>query len=269
MLMGNYDRNYKQLTKEEIHQWNELKQQEIVSKFGGMEVRKSLFREYPKAARHYLSLFPNHYLDIVDLKNEQELNDLADKYLVMLDIPGTPERTVLNWIRDNRAYFIVASILQNYNFGHHDAFIFPELKLGTTLQVDFLIIGKNSGGYEFIFVELEARYGKITMADGELGDVFRKGIRQVKDWGDWLEMYFAFFQETLQKYKNPEQQLPTEFMKADRTRLHYVVVAGRRSDFNEKTYRIKRRTKDEQKIELLHYDNFYDTAKAVIGKSTY
>ncbi|MCY9698394.1 hypothetical protein [Paenibacillus alginolyticus] len=82
------------------------------------------------------------------------------------------------------------------------------------LQVDFLIIGKNSGGYEFIFIELEARYGKITMADGELGDVFRKGIRQVKDWGDWLEAYFTAFQETLLKYKNLEQPLPLEFLKA-------------------------------------------------------
>jgi len=92
MLLGNYDRNYMQLTEEEINQWNQLKQREIVSKLGGMEERKSLFREYPNAARHYLSLFPNHYLDIVDLKNEQELNDLADKYLEMLDSPGTPER---------------------------------------------------------------------------------------------------------------------------------------------------------------------------------
>ncbi|MNW42909.1 hypothetical protein D3C74_200940 [compost metagenome] len=107
------------------------------------------------------------------------------------------------------------------------------------------------------------------MDNGELGDVFRKGIRQVKDWGDWLETYFLSFQEILLKYMNPEQQLPMDFMMPDRTRLHYVVVAGHRSDFNEKAYRIKRRTKDEQKIELLHYDNLYDTAKAVIGKSTY
>ncbi|MFC9777163.1 Shedu anti-phage system protein SduA domain-containing protein [Paenibacillus chitinolyticus] len=268
-MIGIYERDYTQLTEEEIKEWNELKKQEIVDRLGEFEVRKSLFRKYPKAARHYMSLFPNHYMDIEELKNELALNDIADKYQEMLDIPGTPERTVLNWIRENRAYYIIASILKNYNFGHHDAFIFPELKLGTTLQVDFLIIGKNSGGYEFIFVELEARYGRITMVDGELGDAFRKGIKQVKDWDDWLETYFTSFQEALLKYKNPEQQLPLEFIKPDRTRLHYVVVAGRRADFKEKTYRIKRRTKEEQKIELLHYDNLYDSAKSVIGKSTY
>ncbi|WP_171654151.1 Shedu anti-phage system protein SduA domain-containing protein [Paenibacillus foliorum] len=208
-------------------------------------------------------------MDIEDLKDETELNELAEMYLEMLDTPGTPERTVLNWLRENKAYFIIASILKYYSFGHHEAFIFPELRLGTTLQVDFLIIGKNSGGYEFIFIELEARYGKITMADGELGDVFRKGIRQVKDWGDWLEVYFTSFQETLLKYKNLEQPLPLEFLKPDRTRFHYVVVGGRRTDFNEKTYRIKRRIREEQNIDLLHYDNLYDTAKDIIGKPTY
>lgn len=58
-------------------------------------------------------------------------------------------------------------------------------------------------------------------------------------------------------------------MVPDRTRIHIVVVAGRRTDFNEKAYRTKRRTKTEQNIELLHYDNLYDTAKEVVGKATY
>ncbi|UHA73286.1 Shedu anti-phage system protein SduA domain-containing protein [Paenibacillus sp. 481] len=263
------ERDYMKLTKNELKIWGELKDQEIVHGLGEFKVRKSLFREYPKAVRHHISLFPNHYMDIVDLKNEVELNELSNRYHEMLDSPGTPERTVLNWIRKNKAYFIIASILRNYNFGHHDAYIFPELKLGTTLQIDFLIIGKNSSGYEFLFVELEARYGKITMADGQLGDAFRKGIKQVRDWDDWLETYFTAFHETLLKYKNPEQQLPIEFMKPDRTRLHYAVVAGRREDFNEQTYRIKRRMMSEQKIELLHYDNLYDTAKSLIGERTY
>ena len=267
--MGIYERDYLNLTDEERQLWDEIKLKEITYRSGNMTVRRSLFREYPKAARHYMSLFPNNYMDIEELKNEMELNDLTDKYLIMLDSQGTPERTVLNWIRENNAYFIIASILQNYNFGHHEAFVFPELRLGTTLQPDFLIIGKNSGGYEFIFVELEARYGKITLADGDLGDAFRKGMRQVQAWDEWLETYFMSFQETLLKYKNPEIQLPLEFLKPDRTRLHYVVVAGRRSDFNEKTYRIKRRKKDEQKIELLHYDNLYDLARTIIGKATY
>lgn len=116
----------------------------------------------------------------------------------------------------------------------------------------YITARKNAFSYEFIFVELEARYGKITLADGDLGDAFRKGIRQVNDWSDWLESYYTSFQEAILKYKNPEQQLPLEFMIPDKTRLHYVVIAGRRADFNEKNYRIKRRTKAEQRIELLH-----------------
>ncbi|MHB0864991.1 hypothetical protein ACYCS5_28080 [Paenibacillus sp. SEL3] len=80
---------------------------------------------------------------------------------------------------------------------------------------------------------------------------------------------YTSFQEAILKYKNAAQQLPLEFMVPDRTRIHFVVVAGRRTDFKEKTYRTKRRTKTEQNIELLHYDNLYDTAKEVVGKATY
>lgn len=110
--MGIYGRDYTQLTIEEMDQWKALREQEIVKPLSLIQVRKSLFREYPKAVRHYMSLFPNHYMDIEDLKDETELNELAEMYLEMLDTPGTPERTVLNWLRENKAYFIIASILQ-------------------------------------------------------------------------------------------------------------------------------------------------------------
>ena len=64
-------------------------------------------------------------------------------------------------------------------------------------------------------------------------------------------------------------QLPNEFLILDKSRIHYAVVAGRRCDFNEKTYKIKRDYKIEQNITLLYYDNLYDSAKYVIGKATY
>ncbi len=49
--------------------------------------------------------------------------------------------------------------------------------------------------------------------------------------------------------------LPKEFYKSDRSRRHYVVVAGRRTDYTGKTYALRRELAKENGILLLHYDN--------------
>lgn len=265
-----YNRDYTKLTEDEVNKWEVLRQKEVVKSSGKLNFRKSMFRKYPKAVRHYLSLFPNNYLDIEDLKDEDMLKALISNFCDFLDNDNIIERDIAKFIKDNKAYFIIASILKsNYNFGHHDAFIIPEFMLGNSYKVDYLLIGKNSGGYEFVFVELENPYGKITLKDGSIGDVFRKGIKQINDWDEWLEANYISLRETFQKYKHPNEQLPNEFISLDKTRIHYVVIAGRRDEFNERTYKERRRYSDKQKILLLHYDNLCDSAKSLIGKPTY
>ncbi|SDY99629.1 protein of unknown function [Proteiniborus ethanoligenes] len=265
-----YDRDYTKLTEDEINEWEMLKKKEVVKTTGKFNIRKSMFRKYPKAVRHYLSIFPNNYLDIEDLKNEDMLKTSISNFYDFLSNENIIESDIAKFIKNNKAYFIIGSILKsNYNFGHHDAFIIPEFMLGNSYKVDYLLIGKNSGGYEFVFVELENPYGKITLKDGNLGDTFRKGIKQVFDWDEWLESNYVSLRETFQKYKNPNEQLPNEFFSLDKTRIHYAVVAGRRDAFNLKTYKEKRRYVDKHKILLLHYDNLCDSAKSTIGKPTY
>lgn len=265
-----YDRNYFELTKDEINDWEILKKKEVMKFTGKVTIKKSMFRKYPKAVRHYLSLFPNNYLDIVDLEKEDMLKNCILSFHDLLDNKDIIESDIAKFIKNNNAYFIIGSILKsNYNFGHHNAFIIPEFMLGNSYKADYLLIGKNSGGYEFVFLELENPYGKITLKDGNLGDTFRKGIKQIVDWDEWLEANYSSLRETFLKYKHPNMQLPDEFLILDKSRIHYAVVAGRRHDFNEKTYREKRRYKSNQKITLLHYDNLYDSAKDIIGKPTY
>lgn len=253
-----YDRDYYLLTPQEKTEWENLKEKEIVkeSSIGNLVVRKSLYRDYPVAARHFISLFPNNHLDIMDLKQEDMLNNLIDRFEEYLSKSEINERGILNWIRENTAYFIIASLFKaEYNFGHHDAFIFPEFQLGNSYQVDYLLVGKNSGGYEFIFIELEHPTKNITIKDGHLGDAFRKGERQVSDWKIWLESNFSSITETFMKYKSPNQNLPMEFLKYDSTRMHFVAIAGKRSNFTERTYQLKRQKRKSEDILFLHYDN--------------
>ena len=58
-------------------------------------------------------------------------------------------------------------------------------------------------------------------------------------------------------------------MKYDTTRMHYVVVAGLRSDFDEKTYRLQRDKLKKEDIKLLHYDNICDSADRLLDVRTF
>ncbi len=169
-------------------------------------------------------------------------------------------------IRNTKSYHIIGSLLQEYRFGHHGAYLFPEFQLGNSLQPDYLLVGDRSGGHEFLFVELENPYNKITLLDGYAGDTMRKGLKQIDQWKRWIQKHYMSLIESFAKETN--KSLPREFYELDTTRIHYALVVGRRSDFNDTTYNTKRSLLKEQSINLLHYDNLYDLAEKIIDKST-
>lgn len=268
-----YERDYSNITEEERKQWETLKEQEIVKGPKGLNgrVRKSLYRDYPKAVRHFLSLFPNYFLDGVELENNKaNFTKTLSDFESLMQGSSTTEREILNFIKNKQAHFIIGSILKRrFPFGHHSCFVFPEISLSPNFQVDFLIIGKNSEGCHFIFVELENPYGAITIKDGSFGETIRKGIKQVDDWEVWLEENFANLRPLFEKYLNSSEKLTREFTVFDKTRVHYVVVAGRRSNFSDKTYRLRRNSVEQRKLHVLHYDNLIDYTRSAIGTQSY
>lgn len=269
-----YSRNYLNgLTEEEQIEYDAILIEEKEGFTG--PGRKVMYHKYPLAVRHSLSLFPNHHLDIIDLKMNVDSNKLNSDFLDLLNQPTTGERKILNFINRTPAFHVIGSILRGcqFHFGHHNAYLFPEFQLGTSFKVDYLIIGKNSGGYEFVLVELESPrntgVAKVTIEDGELGGVFQKGLRQVREWRRWLQENYTSIAENFEKQLKPGDVLPREFIRYDHTRFHYAVVAGMRSDFTCKTYTIAREHKDSEKIHLLHYENLYDFACQIIDEPTY
>jgi len=264
-----YLRDYKELTNDEKSQFNSLKSQEIVSESGNLQIKRLI--SYPKFFRHHTSLFPNNYLDIVDLDKTGELNDKLISFKALLNIENVKELDILRFInnKEDHAYFIIASLLRKYFNFRDSVHLFPEFQLGNTSRADYLIIGQNSGGYEFVFVELEAPKGRITHKNGDLGAVFDKGVKQVESWRSWLERNFSLLQETFNRSKLPANALPDEFIKTDQPRIHFVVIAGRRDDFDERTYEIRRREKKDKNFWLLHYDNLIDAATDVITNKSY
>jgi hypothetical protein len=268
-----YDRDFNTITDEENLLWTELKELEKVVVNGKPSdlIRKSLYSKYPVAVRHFLSLFPNNLLDSVELRSESEsLKKKLQDFNILLDNTQTTERQILNFIKNEKAYFLIGAILKsNYRFGHHSLFIFPEFKLPPNFQVDYLIIGKNSDGHHFVFVELENPYRQITISDGSYGETIRKGIKQIDDWEMWLEENFSHLRLVFEQALRKTEKLPKEFTVFDKTRMHYVIVAGRRTDFNDKTYRLQRSNLEQRKLQVFHYDNLVDFATETIGTHSY
>lgn len=212
------------------------------------------------------SLFPNHNINYLDiLEDEDWFIKVYSYFEKLLNQTTISERDILNFIKINKGSFLISSVLQHTNFGHHERFIFPEFKLGDHFQVDFLIIGKASGGYQFLFVELENPYGQITTKKGEYSTVINKGLKQVGDWRRWIPKNFNAITQTLRKYKGPNKEFPKELYELDIDRLHFMVIGGRRNDYNELTYQIRREIEQERgSFKILHYDNVLDNAKKVI-----
>ncbi len=216
----------------------------------------------------HISLFPNHNLMDPSFENRYPYKVSLSRFIELVENVSTLERDILNFIRDERAYFIVASLLKKYNFGHHGIYFFREFPLGISCAVDFLIIGKSSDGYKLIFVELENVYGRVTNDNGDLGEIFRKGLSQIEDWKSWLDSNYGSLKEVFYKLKGKYEDLPRELIEYDSTRMNFVVVGGRRSDFKDKTYTNRRRL-EKNGIKLLHYDNLIDYSSDLLNSGAY
>jgi hypothetical protein len=267
-----YDRDFNDISEDEKKEWEAIKEKEkvIIDGKSSELIKNNLYSHYPKAVRHFLSLFPNNHLDAIELKNEAGILEAKLKeFIKVIDNINCSERDILNWVKNEKGHFIIGSLLKNYQFGHHSIYVFPEFKLPPNYQVDFLIIGKNSDGHHFVFVELENTYGKITMGDGSFGETIRKGINQIDDWEKWLEENFSHLRLVFEGALGKSESLPKEFTVFDKSRIHFVVVGGRRTDYDEKTYRLRRTNLEQRKLQILHYDNLIDLANETIGGYTY
>ena len=176
-----YDRDYSILDLHEQAVWQSLQEREVTDRIGGGHIRCGSVRDYPKAIRHHIQLFPNNFLDLVELNDQARLHEQLVRFRTLLDSADLTERELCKFIKTESAYFIVASLLSGFRFGHHEAYLFPEVKLGTSHEVDYLLAGKGSGGWEFVFIEFETPDGRVTKRDGDLGDSFRKGMTQVEE----------------------------------------------------------------------------------------
>ena len=134
-----YERDYRlQPKKEEIQEYNTIRESEVLD-FPVGRINKYL--EYPRAMRHYMSLFPNNLMEINDYKENALLD--VELFEELLSNNATKERDILTFINKGKHFHIIASLLSGggYSFGHHATYLFPEFELGNNYIVDYLLVG--------------------------------------------------------------------------------------------------------------------------------
>lgn len=262
-----YQRDYtKEPTEFEKREYEQVCENEKEVMIG----KKNLYYKYPEAVRHYNSLFPNNHIELIDWKMSGKMNELTEEFYHIVHNPSSTERDILRFINHKPAQYIIGSLLTYKNFGHHETYIFPEFSIGNgKYYADYLIVGKNSGGYEFVFVELEAPNKSTTIKSGYEGQATRSGLNQISDWKYQIETDFTSITKEFEKSCIDAENLPIEFRQYDSTRMHYMVIVGLRDDYNDITYRTRRSKAQAQEIDMYHYDNLIDLSKSLLEKNTF
>lgn len=92
------------------------------------------------------------------------------------------------------------ALLASTVVGGWRTYVIPKVRLGAEYVPDFLVLGLNSVGLQWVTVELEAPRHPILIRDGSLSGATRHGVKQVQDWREWLTKNVAYAQGELHLY---------------------------------------------------------------------
>lgn len=165
---------------------------------------------------------------------------------------ATKENDIQSYIKRNEKWFIPLSILKDYDFGHHFACVVPEYSLGAEYKMDYLLIGKNSLGYHYIFVEFEdvnVEF-KLKTSNTESYEV-RKGIAQIRDWKMWIDRHKEYFEKS-EGISEFDRNIP-------KWAFNYCLVVGRRGKMDDASNLLRGQIQSENlDLKIITYDRLID-----------
>lgn len=84
------------------------------------------------------------------------------------------------------------SLLAATVVGASGTYVIPKQRLGAEHVPDFLVLGVNSLGPQWLLVEIEAARHRIVNGDGSVSGPTRHAIKQIEDWREWLTTNIAY-----------------------------------------------------------------------------
>ncbi len=215
-------------------------------------------KEIRKFIWHKRSLFPNNYLylgEYKDLDFEQEAIEFQNVIYA-----AENELKIQQYIKQYRKWFIPGSIFLDYNFGHHDAYLFPEQQLGNEYAADYMLIGKNSDGYSIVLVEFEKANTEylINTANTESESV-RKGLTQIQDWKRWIDGNRDYFLKNIGFFQ--------QGIDVPVCRIYYYLVVSRRDFMNQMALDVRSQSMYEKlNTKIVTFDRLVDNIKKLGGR---
>ncbi|MSU02141.1 Shedu anti-phage system protein SduA domain-containing protein [Tissierella pigra] len=210
-------------------------------------------KEIRKFIWHKSSLFPNNFLYLGEYK-DLDFGLESNKFHNII-YTAENELDIQKYIKQNKKWFIPGSIFLDYNFGHHDAYLFPEQQLGNKYAVDYMLLGKNSDGYSIVLVEFEKANTEylITTANTESESV-RKGLTQIQDWKRWIDSNRDYFLRNI--------GLLQQGIDIPVYRIYYYLVVSRREFMNQTALDVRSQSMYEKiNTKIVTFDRLVDNIK--------
>lgn len=88
-------------------------------------------------------------------------------------------------------------LLASLVVGNWGTYVIPQQRLGSEYVTDFLVMGVNSLGPQWVAVELEAPRHALLTKGGTLRSEVQHAVIQIQDWRDWLTTNVQYAQTTL------------------------------------------------------------------------
>lgn len=122
-----------------------------------------------------------------------DLDYEAEQLLKVLD-SAKKENDIQNYIKENKKWFIPASIFEDYDFGHYEAYISVEQPLGAEYKADYMLLGRNSIGHHIVLVKFENVNVDFRLQNSNMEtEAVRKGMTQINDWKRWMDNNRPYF----------------------------------------------------------------------------
>lgn len=136
--------------------------------------------------------------------------------------------------------------------GNWITYVLPQQRLGAEYVTDFLVLGVNSLGPQWVAVELEAPRHEILTQAGDLRAAVQHAVTQIQDWRDWLTDNVSYAQSELGLH-------------GITNKVQGLVIIGREDPQNDRQP-ARSRVSEQQNIQIHSWDWLLRQAKQVADR---
>lgn len=198
---------------------------------------------------------PDHFIDLrKTIKANYDFDKEADALQKVLD-SASKENDIQRYIKDYEKWFIPASLLKDYDFGHHSAYLVPEQSLGAEYRTDYMLLGQNSIGHQIVLVEFEdVNVDYMLSSSNSESLAVRKGLTQIRDWKRWVDENRTYFLSSC-GLSEIAKSIPS-------WGIYYCLVVSRRSRMTDIANQMRGQMQYESpRLHIVTYDRLVDNVR--------